>query len=72
MKKCLLTNELNEVFHGSYSTMVIVSQPDGQLQMARRDPPHLQVLGGVASQLENLVGEIRTSEREGCKLGGYV
>ena len=40
--------------------------------MARRDPPDLQVLGGVPGQLENLVGEIQTSTRAGCKLGGYV
>ena len=39
---------------------ISISQPDSQLQMARRDPPHLQVLGGVPSQLENLVGEVQT------------
>ena len=38
---------------------ISISQPDSQLQMARRDPPHLQILGSVPSQLENLVGKIQ-------------
>ena len=32
---------------------------DGQLQVARCDTLHLQVLGGVASQLQHLQGESR-------------
>lgn len=31
---------------------------DGQLEMTGRDPLDLQVLGGVASQLEDLSGEV--------------
>ena len=31
---------------------------DGELQMPRGDPLHLQVLGGVAGQLEDLGGEV--------------
>merc|ERR1719471_517762 len=31
---------------------------DGELQMARGDSLHLQVLGGVASQLQHLGGEV--------------
>ena len=31
---------------------------DGQLEMPRSDPLHLEVLGGVAGQLEHLGGEV--------------
>lgn len=36
----------------------LLVSPDGQLEMARRYPLHLQVLGGVTSQLQHLSGEI--------------
>lgn len=36
---------------------------DGQLQVARRDTLHLEILGGVASQLQHLRGR---GGREGC------
>ena len=60
-----MKNDYSELYPHSTSLLFRinipkVAQPDGQLQMARRDPPHLQVLGGVASQLENLVGEIQS------------
>merc|ERR1711990_925267 len=31
---------------------------DGELQMARCDTLHFQILGGIASQLQNLSGEV--------------
>ena len=37
---------------------------DGELQMARRDTLHLQILGRVAGQLENLNREFKP-----CELG---
>ena len=54
---------------------------DGQLQMSRGDPLHLEVLGGVAGELEDLGGEVledggavdggggsNTARREGAAL----
>ena len=38
-------------------------QPDGQLQMPRGDPLHLQVLGSVAGQLKHLGGEVNTKTK---------
>ena len=35
---------------------------DGELQMARRDTLHLQILGRVAGQLENLNREFKPCE----------
>ena len=43
-----------------FENILMVAQPDSQLQMARWDPPHLQILGCVSSQLENLVREVQT------------
>ena len=40
---------------------------DGQLQVARRDALHLQVLGRVASQLQHLGGEVLCSRRHVSK-----
>lgn len=38
---------------------------DSQLQMARRDTLHLQILGGVARQLQHLQGEKGARGRQG-------
>ena len=37
---------------------ICVHTSDGELQMAGGDPLHLEILGGVASQLEDLGGEV--------------
>ena len=37
--------------------------PDGQLQMPRGDPLHLQVLGRVAGQLKHLVCGVNTKHK---------
>ena len=36
----------------------LLVSPDGELKMPWRDPLHLEVLGGVSGQLQNLGGEV--------------
>ena len=42
----------------NFHLCICLRTSDGELQMAGGDPLHLQVLGGVASQLQHLGGEI--------------